>query len=576
VSQRVGEQAASRILEGLAGEFGASVAADREVCGIPCLRVDRGVLLPVLRTLRDRQAYRFNLLVDLTCVDHLELPGAAQRFELVYNLYAFRSGERLMLKVWVPEGDPEVESVTPLYRNANWLEREVFDQYGIRFRNHPNLKRILNHKDFVGHPLRRDYPMTKGQWLAEADDLMDELERRHRQDPKPHEGDRELMTLNLGPSHPATHGTLRSLVELEGETILYCIPEIGYLHRGFEKEAEAHTYNTVVPYTDRLNYCSAIINNVAYVKAVEKLCGITPTERCQYIRVIMMELSRIMDHLVANGANLVDLGALTNFWYLFNLREKIYNILEVETGARLTNSYTRVGGLWADVTDDFVPAVRQLLEEVPRHVDDTLKLVGRNRIFLDRTVGIGAISPEDAISFGYTGPCLRAAGVEWDLRKVEPYYHYDEFDFDIPVGENGDVYDRIMVRFEEIRQSCRIIQQALDRMPDGPVNVHDHRYVLPPKEEVYGSIEGMVSHFNLIMRGVRPPAGDVYDSLEAANGELGFYIVSDGTGRPYKCHVRAPCFHIYSSFPFLVEGHMIADAIAILGSLNIIAGELDR
>jgi NADH:ubiquinone oxidoreductase subunit D len=228
------------------------------------------------------------------------------------------------------------------------------------------------------------------------------------------------------------------------------------------------------------------------------------------------------------------------------------------------------------VNENFDPSVRQVLKDLPQHVNDSLKLVARNRIFLDRTVGIGAISAEDAISFGYTGPCLRASGVDYDLRKTQPYYHYDEFDFDVPVGENGDVYDRIMVRFEEMFQSCRIIEQALDRMPGGPVNVDDRSIILPPKQDVYSSIEGMVSHFNVVMRGVRPPAGDVYDATEAANGELGFYIVSDGSKNAYKCRVRPPCFHIYSSFPSLVEGGMIADAIAVLGSLNIIAGELDR
>ena len=562
--------------EPLAQEFGDGVRPDRPVCGLPALRARPEAVPALLRLLRDREPYRFTMLVDVTCVDHMQRDDPPERFELVYTLYSFSRGHRVLVKCWLAEERLEVDSVTPLFKNADWLEREVLDQYGVRFKGHPNPKRLLNHREFVGHPLRKDYDIQKGQWLSEADDLLDELDRRRSRDPREGSGDGERMLLNLGPSHPAAHGTLRNLLELDGETIIYAIPEIGYLHRGFEKDAEIHDYNGIVPYTDRLNYCSAIINNVAYVKAVEKLCGIEITERCQYVRVIMVELSRIMDHLVCNGAALVDLGALSNFWYLFNLREKIYNILETQTGARLTNSYARVGGLWADVTDDFAASVREVLLEVPRHVNDTLRLVARNRIFLDRTVGIGAISPEDAVSFGYTGPCLRATGVEWDLRKVEPCYHYDEFDFDVAVGQRGDAYDRLMVRFEEMRQSCRIIEQALGRLPDGPINISDRRFMLPPKEEVYGSIEGMVSHFNIVMRGLPVPEGDVYDSFEAANGELGFSIVSDGSGIPQKCHVRAPCLHIYSSFPSLVEGRMIADAVATLGSLNIIAGELDR
>jgi NADH-quinone oxidoreductase subunit C/D len=563
-------------LEPLQREFGSGVGHDPDVFGIPAFRVPKDLIERVVRFLRDRDPYRFNLLVDLTCVDHLQRGKTPERFELVYNFYSFANDTRLILKSWVPESDLVVQSVTGLFKSADWAEREAFDQYGVRFEGHPNLKRILNHKEFVGHPLRKDYDIYKGQWLSEADDLMDELEMRRRLNPKGNPGDPERMVLNWGPSHPATHGTLRSLLELDGETVVYCIPEIGYLHRGFEKDAEIHDYNGIVPYTDRLCYTSAILNNVAFVKTVEKLLGIEVTERCQYVRVIMMELMRIMDHLVCNGANLVDLGALTNYWYLFNLREKIYNVIEAQTGARLTNSYTRVGGAWADVTDDFVPSVRYVLEQIPRHVNDTLKLVARNRIFLDRTVGVGAISPEEAISFGYTGPCLRAAGVDWDLRKVRPCYHYDEFDFDIPVGERGDVYDRIMVRFEEITQSARIVEQAIESLPDGPINISDRRFILPPKEEVYGNIEGMVAHFNLVMHGIKTPVADVYDSIEAANGELGFYIVSDGTGIPYKCHVRPPCFYVYSSFPTLLEGHMMADVPAILASLNIIAGELDR
>jgi NADH-quinone oxidoreductase subunit C/D len=556
--------------------FQGAILGREEMVGLSKVwRVRREMILDVLRFLRDEAGLRYRQLTDLTAVDCSRLRDG-DRFDLVYVLHCIEKRDRIAVKCAVPEEDCHCDSAHGIFRNANWLEREAFDMYGIDFRGHPNLKRMLNHKEFIGHPLRKDYDIYKGQWLSEPDDLLDELERRRRDEPHPATSDGETMVLNLGPSHPAAHGVLRNLVELDAETILYAIPEIGYLHRGFEKSAEVHDWNQIVPYTDRLNYCSAILNNIAYARAVEALCGITATDRTMFIRVILGELSRIMDHLVCNGANLVDLGALTNFWYLFNLREKIYDVIEQVTGARLTNSYTRVGSLWADIPPDFPERVRALLKEIPKAVGDTLKLVARNKIFIDRTVGIGKITTEDALSYGFSGPCLRATGLEFDLRKAYPYDHYDAFDFEIPTGHQGDTYDRVMVRFEEIRQSVRIVEQALKMMPEGPIRADHPALTLPEKRETYGSIEGLVNHFKLIMHGVQVPKGEAYIASEAANGELGFYIVSDGGQTPYKCRCRAACFHIYSSFPKLAEGGMIADAIAILGSLNVIAGELER
>ncbi len=562
-------------------QIGAGVLAEGRLGRLPLIHVKREALLETLRFLKEAPGFRLHQLVDLTVVDRLHLKdnaASSDRFELVYFLHNLQTELRVVVKTSVPESDPKVASAFSLWRSADWGEREAYDQYGVVFEGHPNLRRILNHYQFVGHPLRKDYNILRGQWLSDADPLVEELEQRRRLHPRPFEPDEpgETMILNIGPSHPATHGTLRNLVELDGEKILYCIPEIGYLHRGFEKSAETHEYQQVIPYTDRLNYCSAISNNVGYAKAVEALCGIEVPERCQSIRVILAELSRIMDHLVCNGANLVDLGALTNFWYLFNLREKIYTVIESVTGARLTNSYTRIGGLWADVTDDFVEATRALLREIPADVDRTMKLVARNRIFLDRTVGVGKISIDDAISYGYTGPCLRATGMEYDLRKAQPYYGYERFDFEIPTGHQGDTYDRIMVRFEEINQSVRIVEQALKSMPAGPFRADHPLVVMPDKSNTYGSIEGLVNHFKVVMHGISPPAGEVYDWTESPNGELGFHVVSDGTMRPYKCKVRPPCYYVYSSFPQLAEEGLIADAIAALGSLNVVAGELDR
>jgi len=363
---------------------------------------------------------------------------------------------------------------------------------------------------------------------------------------------------------------------MDGEIIVAAKLEIGYLHRCFEKEAEDHTWAAVMPYTDRLNYCSAMLNNAIYAMTVEKLLQIEVTPRCQAIRVIVSELSRIIDHLVSICANLVDLGALTNYWYLYNVREGIYAVLEKLCGSRLTTNYARIGGMSHDLYDDFADEVHYHMQQMQDAIEDVLGLIARNRIFLDRTVDVGVISREDALSYGFTGPCLRATGIEFDLRKQAPYSGYEKYDFDIPTGEVGDAHARIMVRMAEMVQSRRIIEQALGQLPDGPVNVDDPRVILPPKEEVYGSIEGVMNQFKLISEGIQVPAGEAYGFGEGANGELGFFAVADGSGRPYRLKVRPPCFPIFSAYEELIVGGMIPDAVATLGSLNIIAGELDR
>ncbi len=384
------------------------------------------------------------------------------------------------------------------------------------------------------------------------------------------------LTLNIGPSHPATHGALRFHVELDGEKITQAHVEIGYLHRAFEKHSEVSTWTQVIPYTDRLNYCSSMMNNVGYCMAVEKLLEIEIPERAKMIRVIVCELSRIMDHLICLGAAAVDLGALSNFWYFYNIREQIYDFTERLCGARLTTNYTRIGGMMRDLPPDFPETIRKLIKNLNKAIREVSRLLERNRIFMDRTQGVGVVSREQAIHWGFTGPCLRASGIPYDVRKAEPYYHYETFDFEIPVGTVGDTYDRLMVRFEEMRQSVRIIERALNLLPSGPVITNDPRVALPPKQEVYTQIEGLMNHFMLLMDGIKVPAGEVYSATEAANGELGFYIISEGGGRPYRVRVRPPCFPLTAAYGKMVEGGMIADAVAILGSLNVIVGELDR
>ncbi|MCK6488161.1 MAG: NADH dehydrogenase (quinone) subunit D [Planctomycetes bacterium] len=386
----------------------------------------------------------------------------------------------------------------------------------------------------------------------------------------------EVLPLNLGPSHPATHGTLRAFVALDGETILASACEMGYLHRGFEKMIEQGTYQQVLPFTDRLNYCSAMMNNIGFCKAVERMFGVELPERCVTVRVVLCELSRIIDHLVCVCANLVDLGALTNFWYFFNVREEVYRIWEKLCGARLTNTVTRIGGMYRDAYPGFAEDVRAVLPSLERAVGEVRGLVERNRIFVDRTKGICPVSAELAVSYGWTGPCLRASGVDRDLRKDEPYYGYESYDFDTVIGTAGDTYDRIMIRVYEIVESVRIVRQALDRLKPGPINTSDARLHLPARDQVYHDMEALINNFKVVYEGVRAPAGECYDATEAANGELGFWIVSDGGTNPYRIKVRPPCFTQWAAFSEMVEGSMIADAMGTLGSINIIAGELDR
>jgi NADH dehydrogenase I D subunit len=388
----------------------------------------------------------------------------------------------------------------------------------------------------------------------------------------------EPMVLNFGPQHPATHGTLRIVLELDGETVLKATPHLGYLHTGFEKLGEHLDYNQFIVVTDRMNYLSPLSNNFGYVLAVEKLLGIQVPKRCEYIRVLMAELSRIADHLLWLGTGALDLGAFTVFLYSFREREKLYSIFEKTTGQRLTTSYTRVGGVLRDLYDGFEEDVQKFISEFPKALRETHTLLTRNRIWMDRTKEVGAISAEDAIGYGLTGPCLRATGVEHDLRKAEPYSSYEEFEFDVPVASHGDAYDRYLVRMEEMVQSCGIIQQALDNLPDGPVNVVDNKISLPEKEDAYGHIEGLIHHFKIIMdgHGVQPPVGETYCATESPNGELGFYIVSDGSGTAYRLRIRPPSFLHFQALPHMLEGGMMSDTVAVLGSLNVIAGELDR
>lgn len=434
------------------------------------------------------------------------------------------------------------------------------------------------------------------------------------------EAHKDSMLINMGPSHPAMHGTIRIMLELDGEVVRNSEVEVGYLHRGFEKICEHKTYFSLLPYTDRLNYVSPLINNLAYVMTMEKMLGIEVPERAQYIRVIMSEFSRISDHLTALAAMTMECGAFTVFLYYIKAREEIWNFIEQTTGARMTTSYIRIGGVRADMHPDFKPLMDKAINMTRDVLTDVSGLLDKNRIWIDRTRDVAVAPPEMAINYGFTGPCLRASGVYYDVRKAHPYLVYDQMDFEVPLGEKGDNYDRYLVRMKEMEQSLRIIEQAVAKMPEsssisdliakgfepaeaikasrtkkieGDIKLSPNligsekavypdilsdKHVVPPKEDTYTNIEGLINHFKFFMRGhgIRPPKGEVYGSVEGGSGEVGFYIVSDGTDKPYRLHLRAPCLHIVSALEEMIKGHYIADIIPTFGSTNMIGGELDR
>ncbi len=552
-------------VQALRRALGDAVLAVSDWRGDLAITVTRKSWAVAARTLRDDPALDYKLFLDLCAVDYLDRDQWSERYEVVLHVYSVSHKHHIRLKVAVPENDPIVDSLIPVYKGANWFEREAWDLYGIVFKDHPNLSRLLTHDDFVGHPMRKDYPTAQRHVLKTPKAMLLDVPKGS-----------EHLLVNIGPSHPAMHGTFRVQALMDGETIARGEAEIGYMHRNFEKMAESRTYWQIIPYTDRLNYCSAFMNGHGWALAVEKLLGIAAPPRAEAIRVILSEFSRIMDHFIAITTNVVDLGAITPFFVVFRAREDIYDLIEACCGARLTVSYVRIGGLAADVPSDFDARARRALDSVRDVTSQMEKLLTRNIIFANRFRDIGVMSREDALSWGWVGPCLRGSGVAYDVRKDHPYSGYEQYDFDIPVGTVGDCYDRYLVRVAEIWQSVRIIEQAMAKMPHGPIIVDDKKVALPPKSEVFGNIEALMNHFKLVYDGILPPPGEVYGYTEGANGEVGFYIVSDGSKHPWRVKVRPPCFNIYQAYPEMIAGGLLADAVAIIGGLNVVAGELDR
>ncbi|MBP8972879.1 MAG: NADH-quinone oxidoreductase subunit D [Anaerolineae bacterium] len=386
----------------------------------------------------------------------------------------------------------------------------------------------------------------------------------------------ETVVLNMGPQHPSTHGVLRLMLELDGEEIVSCVPDIGYLHTGIEKNMEAKRYEQAITMTDRMDYLNSLGNNLVYCLAIEKIIDLDVPLRAQYLRVLLAELTRISSHLVWLGTHAMDIGALSVFLYCFREREKVLDIFEMVSGQRMMSTYFRPGGLWRDVPEEFEPAVRDFISYFPARLDDYERLLTDNPLWLDRTQGIGFLSAQDAIALGCSGPVLRGSGVNWDIRKAIPYSSYEHFEFDVPLGQHGDVYDRYLIRVEEMRQSLRIVQQALDNLPGGPVRSNNRKYVPPPRSELGTSMEAVIHHFKLWTEGFRPPEGEVYVRVESPRGELGCYLISDGSPKPWRVHFRAPSFIHLSALPHMAQGYLIADLVGIIGTIDIVLGDADR
>lgn len=586
----------SELVERLQGQFPQAVLGSKEFRGETTVVIRPEDLLAVGRFLRDEADLRYDFLTDVTSVDRLLLsnkgdgdsPFAGVRFNTVYQLLSIPHKRRLRLSVPCPGGDePVVPSVVSLWPTANWHEREVYDLMGIRFQGHPDLRRILMPDNWQGHPLRKNEPVggenvpftvtwgdpefaSLGQQILPADPIQPAL-------PKTVDTSR-YMVLNMGPQHPATHGVLRLLVELDGEEIVGVHPDLGYLHSGFEKSGESKRYKDFVPYTDRMDYVSGMSNNLGYCLTVEKLLGIEVPPRAQAIRVIVAELQRLASHLVWLATHILDISGtiMSLLMYAFREREQIMDIFELICGARLTTSYIRIGGLWRDVPPAFAGRVREVLDYFPARIDEYERMLTDNPILRGRLEGIGKLTPEQAIALGCTGPMLRATGIPYDVRKVFPYSGYEKYDFEIPTATEGDCYARYRVRMAEMRQSLRIIRQALDTLPDGPTMTSDRKVALPPRKELDTSMEALIHHFKLVTEGFFPPEGEVYHGIESSKGELGFYIYSDGTPKPYRLHIRGPSFVNLQATDTMARGHLISDLVAIIGSIDIVLGEVDR
>jgi NADH-quinone oxidoreductase subunit C/D len=576
------------LIQELQGKFGeATVSAEPTDDGVPLFWVSKDTICDVLRYLKTETDKPYRMLYDLTAIDERVRTHRQNQpegdFTVVYHLLSYERNEDVRLKVALQDEYPSIHTVTDIWPSANWYEREVWDMFGVTFEGHPHLSRILMPPTWEGHPLRKEHParateMGQFELPDEKQDLEQEALQFRPEDWGMHaQGeDADFMFLNLGPQHPGTHGVLRFALQLDGEEIIDVVPDIGYHHRGAEKMGERQSWHTFIPYTDRIDYLGGVMNNLAYVLAVEKLASIEVPERVKVVRIMMAELFRIASHLVWYGTFAQDIGALSPVFYMFTDRERIFEIVEAICGGRMHPSWFRIGGVAQDLPNGWDNMIREYLDYLPRRLDEYDKMVMRNRIFKKRTQGVGAYTVDEAIEWGVTGPGLRACGFEWDFRKKRPYSGYDQFEFDIPTAQGGDCYDRAVVRIEEIRQSLRIIEQCMNNMPSGPYK-SDHPLTTPPlKEHTMEDIETLINHFLNVSWGPVIPAGEAFFGIEATKGNNGYYLISDGSTIPYRVRIRAPSFPHMQMLPLISRGAMIPDLLAILGAMDFVLADIDR
>ncbi|HUX10135.1 MAG TPA: NADH-quinone oxidoreductase subunit C/D [Terriglobia bacterium] len=576
------------ILEELQQKFGEAVIAPQPARDrVPTFWTLKEKVHEVVRYLKQEVARPYKMLYDITATDdrvrqHREGMPAGD-FTVIYHLLSFDRNEYIRIKVPLKEESLSVPTITDIWPAANWYEREVWDMFGIKFDGHPFLARILMPKTWVGHPLRKDHPARATEsgpfsQTSEKVDIEQEAMRFRPEEWGMKRGDdgTDFIFLNVGPQHPGTHGVLRVVAQLDGEVLVDCVPEIGFHHRGAEKMGERQTWHTYIPYTDRIDYLGGVMNELAYLTAFEKLAGIQVPPRAQVIRVMMSELFRIISHLVWYGTFAQDLGQMSPVFYCFNDRERAFDIIEAVCGARMHPVWFRIGGTSQDLPNGWEGMFRDFLKYMPPRLVEYDRTVMKNRIFKARTQGVGVMTVEQAIEWSVTGPMLRAAGMEWDFRKKQPYSGYENFEFDIPTATHGDCYDRAVIHVEEMRQSLRIIEQCVNNMPEGPYK-SDHPLAIPPrKEQTMHDIETLITHFLGVTWGPVVPPGEALGAIEATKGNNGYYLTSDGSTYSYRTRIRAPSFAHMQTLPLQCRGLMVPDLLAILGSIDFVLADIDR
>ena len=576
------------IVSELSGKFPNAVIQQQETKDdIPTLWIKRESVSSILNYLKNECQSPYKMLYDITAVDErVHEKRTAQpesEFTVVYHLLSFDRNEDIRIKTPLKDNDLTLPTITNIWDNASWYEREVYDMFGVNFEGHKYLRRLLMPLSWEGHPLRKEHPARATEMGPFGLPEEKQIREQNNLEFKPEDWgmereseENDFMFLNIGPQHPGTHGVLRLVLQLDGEEIVDIVPEIGFHHRGAEKMAERQSWHTFIPYTDRVDYLGGVMNNLPYCMAVEKLADITVPDRAQVIRVMLAELFRISSHLVWYGTFAQDLGMMAPVLYMFTDREKIFDIIAAICGDRMHPNWFRIGGIHADLPHGWEDLIKQFIKYFPKRLAQYDKMIMKNRTFKARTIGIGSYTLDEAIEWGVTGPGLRACGYEWDFRKKRPYSSYEQFEFDIPIAQNGDCYDRALVRIEEMRQSLRIIEQCIDNMPSGPYKA-DHPQATPPdKEYTMKHIETLITHFLNVSWGPVIPPGEAFQGIEATKGSNGYYLISNGNTSPYRARIRTPSFPHIQMIPYISRGHTVADLLSILGSIDFVLADLDR